>query len=103
VDKGDSIPSSSLTVGRSHSILIKTSYSSVEVTDTRKIGRIIGASTNGEFYKAKYAKGPKPRMPGSAGRSGGVGLRHMDGDAVGAEASAIGEDNIGHRLLSKMG
>jgi len=84
-------------------ILIKTSYSSVEVTDPRKVGRIIGASTNGEFYKAKYAKGPKLRMPGSAGRSGGVGLRHMDGDTVGGEASAIGQDNIGHRLLSKMG
>lgn len=30
-------------------------------------------------------------------------MRHRDGDAVGHGAAAIGEDNIGHRLLSKMG
>ncbi len=86
-------------------MLIKTTHSTYESTDERKIWRIIGAQSNGDFYKAKYATGgkSKERFPGTAARSGGAGLRHMDGDTVGGEAERIGMDNIGHRLLSRMG
>jgi hypothetical protein len=73
-----------------------------------KVSRIILSSSKlgGSFYKAMYSKsggggggsarrGP-PGGPGSA-------VRHKDGDQVGEGASRIGMENIGHRLLSKMG
>lgn len=41
-------------------------------------------------------------MPGGAGRSGQA-VRHQEGDAVGRDASAIGSENVGHKLLSRMG
>lgn len=41
-------------------------------------------------------------MPGGAGRSGPA-VRHQEGDAVGRDASAIGSENVGHKLLSRMG
>ncbi|KAJ9102548.1 hypothetical protein QFC21_002949 [Naganishia friedmannii] len=84
-------------------ILIKTSFSSVEVNE-HKINQIVGINTPGKFFKAKYGSnsGKGPSLPGNASRSGAA-VRHNEGDAVGHGASAIGSENMGHRLLSKMG
>lgn len=88
-------------------ILIKTSRSSLEmvtVRSERKLQGILGgARSNGDFYKSKYGKKDKAALPGSTARTGAGTQRHKDGDAVGGGASAIGSDNIGHRLLSMMG
>jgi hypothetical protein len=69
-----------------------------------KINNIVGSDTPGKFYKAKYGgnAGKGPKMPGGAGRSGPA-VRHQEGDAVGRDASAIGSENVGHKLLSRMG
>ncbi|KAJ9094826.1 hypothetical protein QFC20_006804 [Naganishia adeliensis] len=84
-------------------ILIKTSYSSLQVNE-HKINNIVGSDTPGKFYKAKYGgnAGKGPQMPGGAGRSGQA-VRHQEDDAVGRDASAIGSENVGHKLLSRMG
>jgi hypothetical protein len=88
-------------------ILIKTSRSSLEMVTVRsekKLQGILGgARSNGDFYKSKYGKKDKSVLPGSTARTGAGTQRHRDGDAVGGGALAIGQDNIGHRLLSKMG
>lgn len=64
----------------------------------------MGNNTPGKFFKAKYGgnAGKGPKTPGSAGRSGPA-VRHNEGDAVGHGALAIGSENVGHKLLSKMG
>jgi hypothetical protein len=69
-----------------------------------KINGIVGAATQGQFYKAKYGggAGKGPKTPGGAARTGAA-VRHQEGDAVGGSASAIGSENMGHRLLSMMG
>lgn len=101
-------------------ILTKTSRSSADAMSwkhQRKLERILdGSKSQGEFYKNKFGgggggwgggggKGTNVWQGGSAARSGagGSAVKHRDGDAVGFGAMAIGEDNIGHRLLSKMG
>jgi hypothetical protein len=85
------------------SILIKTGFSSVEVNE-HKVNHIVGINSSGKFFKAKYGSnsGKGPSLPGNASRSGAA-VRHNEGDAVGHGASAIGSENMGHRLLSKMG
>lgn len=89
---------------RSHSILIKTSRSIIQLADVRQVERILNSAPSYEFRQ------PKSKQSGPSGRVGGAGkagfsseVRHRDGDVVGGHASAIGKDNIGHRLLSMMG
>jgi hypothetical protein len=88
-------------------ILYKTTHSTHHISNPSKLLHLISTSTSAStFYKAKYGKGAgssQPRLPGTASRSGGIGVRHMDGDTVGGGADKIGHENIGHRLLSKMG
>lgn len=89
-------------------ILIKTSRSSLEMVTARserKLQGILGGSRSngGDFFKSKYGKKDKTALPGSTARTGAGTQRHKDGDAVGGGASAIGQDNIGHRLLTMMG
>lgn len=69
-----------------------------------KVNSIVGSNTPGKFYKAKYGgnAGKGPKTPGGAARTGPA-VRHQEGDAVGGGASAIGSENMGHRLLSMMG
>lgn len=98
------------------SVMIKTSRSGIGI-DEAKVSRLINASsqTGGLFYKAFYSK-----FNGKSGGAGGFGkggkkastgpsrgtgssARAREGDQVGEGAEKIGMDNIGHRLLSKMG
>ncbi|ORX35975.1 hypothetical protein BD324DRAFT_514435 [Kockovaella imperatae] len=54
------------------------------------------------FYKALYSKysgGAKKRGPGDRGTS----ARMRDGETVGEGADRIGMENVGHKLLSRMG
>jgi hypothetical protein len=84
--------------------------------DENALSRLVAASdyTGGHFYKAFYSKsGGKGKF--AAGGSGGGGsgkkgpsdrggsTRAKEGDLVGHGADRIGQDNVGHRLLSMMG
>lgn len=88
------------------SILVKTQRTSYEIADLRKVDRILSRGPRTDAFKGGFGGkgkgGKREKLPGSAGRAGGE-VRHRDGDAVGGGAAAIGQDNIGHRLLSKMG
>ncbi|WVF70475.1 hypothetical protein IAT40_005265 [Kwoniella sp. CBS 6097] len=86
-------------------VLIKTKRSG-RLIDERKIERLLSASSQsgGGFYKALYSKGAGGGGKGVKGRpSAGPSIRHKEGDMVGHGAERIGMDNIGHKLLSKMG
>lgn len=87
----------------SSSVLIRLARSGKNV-DQRKVHRIVSASNSigGAFYKAMYAKSGEKKKGGPKGDPGSS-VRHKDGDQVGEGAERIGMDNIGHRLLSKMG
>ena len=77
-----------------------------------KIHRLLSASKypGGGFFKALHSrpgasgKGKK-LIPGRSGGGGGGGggVRHREGDQVGDGAERIGGDNVGHKLLSRMG
>ena len=81
---------------------MKTKHSGRNVNEA-KVRRILTASSysGGKFYKALHSGGggPKKRGPGDRGNS----TRMRDGDTVGEGADRIGTENIGHRLLSRMG
>jgi hypothetical protein len=88
--------------------MIKTSRSGRSI-DEFKIERLVSASAfgGGAFYKALYSKKSKGKGK-EAGRKGppgdrGNAARPREGELVGEGAEKIGTDNIGHRLLSKMG
>ncbi|WVR05912.1 hypothetical protein IAU60_002938 [Kwoniella sp. DSM 27419] len=89
-------------------VLIKTKRSGL-VVDTRKIARLLSASTKvgGSFYKGLYSGGGGSGNPNKfkSRASGGpaASVRHREGDEVGRGAERIGSTNIGHQLLSKMG
>lgn len=91
------------TMADNQSILIKTTRSGLNINE-RKVSRILGnASGSGaDFYKAMYSGGGGKKKSGGGG-GGGSAVRHRDGDAVGEGAAAIGMENIGHKLLSRMG
>lgn len=73
----------------------------------RKVDRILSRGPRTDTFKGGFGGGKgggkREKLPGTAGRAGGGEVRHRDGDTVGGGAAAIGQDNIGHRLLSKMG
>jgi hypothetical protein len=89
------------------SALIKTGRSGRNI-DKVKIERLVYASSysGGAFYKALYLKQgkgkDKERRKGPP-RDRGNSARPKEGDLVGEGAEKIGTDNIGHKLLSKMG
>ncbi|EIW72809.1 hypothetical protein TREMEDRAFT_72886 [Tremella mesenterica DSM 1558] len=86
-------------------VLIKTSYSGNNI-DEHRLARVLQASShsNGSFYKAFYSKGKTSSGKKTKGHKDvGSSVRHREGDLVGEGAEKIGMDNIGHRLLSKMG
>lgn len=87
--------------------MIKTSRTGL-VVDEERISRLISASSfsGGQFYKALYSRGGAggtarggKKGPGDRGSS----TRAKEGDLVGEGAEKIGESNMGHKLLSKMG
>nr|XP_019000524.1 uncharacterized protein I203_06941 [Kwoniella mangroviensis CBS 8507]OCF63985.1 hypothetical protein I203_06941 [Kwoniella mangroviensis CBS 8507] len=82
-------------------VLMKNKRSGTLV-DEIKIERLLSASqkVGDSFYKALYTRGGKAKVKG---QSSVPSVRHKEGDMVGHGADKIGEDNIGHRLLSKMG
>lgn len=85
-------------------MLIKLARSGLR--DEDKLERLISASNQngGAFYKALYARKSKDGRKGpSAAARGGASTRAREGELVGEGADKIGEDNIGHQLLSKMG
>ena len=74
--------------------------------NTDKISRLVASATvsGPGFYKALYKKtgGGDKKAKGPAGDRGSS-ARMRDGETVGEGADRIGVDNVGHRLLSKMG
>jgi hypothetical protein len=111
-----SIKSQSKGAGRQRfTVLIKTSRSSLTHANPGKIAYIL-KSKQSEFYGASWAKGsgsgnytmPGTRPKGSGGGDGGFGggkdaTKRREGEAVGEGAAHLGEENLGHKLLSKMG
>ncbi|BEI93595.1 uncharacterized protein CcaverHIS019_0600540 [Cutaneotrichosporon cavernicola] len=88
-------------------ILIKLARSGIDV-DVKKRDRLVAAGqfNGGSFYKALYArkKGDKDKGDGKKfARGPGASVRAREGDLVGEGAEKIGQDNVGHQLLSKMG
>lgn len=91
------------------SILIKTSRTGGPA-NRGKVARILNVQSDSAFYKASWS----PRsgsgnhtMPGRGGGGGGGGgpdaSKRREGEVVGADSKMLGAENLGHRLLSKMG
>lgn len=92
------------------SVLIKLARSGMIVDENKRERLLSAASQNGgAFYKALYSRKTKGEKPlkigsGSAARGGAPkATRAREGELVGEGAVAIGNDNVGHRLLSMMG
>ncbi|WVQ62170.1 uncharacterized protein L199_000308 [Kwoniella botswanensis] len=88
--------------GKTRFTVLTKNKRSGTLVDEIKIERLLTASqkVGGSFYKALYTRGGKAKVKG---QSSGPSIRHKEGDMVGHGADKIGQDNIGHRLLSKMG
>ncbi|WWC99711.1 hypothetical protein V866_006616 [Kwoniella sp. B9012] len=88
--------------GKTRFTVLTKNKRSGTLVDEIKVERLLSASqkVGGSFYKALYTRGGKAKVKG---QSSGPSVRHKEGDMVGHGADKIGEDNIGHRLLSKMG
>lgn len=75
--------------------------------DEARIARIISAApqSGGAFYKAFYkGKGGKTGTKGKKGPiDNGASAKAREGETVGFGAERIGMENIGHKLLSRMG
>ncbi|KAK4687093.1 ferric-chelate reductase, partial [Tremellales sp. Uapishka_1] len=84
-------------------VLIKQSRSGMLINETRVAKLLSGGAIKSKFNGSGGGGGgggaKKKGPPGGAGSS----VRHKDGDQVGEGAERIGQDNVGHRLLSKMG
>lgn len=91
--------------GLTSSVLSKTKRTGQNI-NTDKIARLVSSATlsGPSFYKALYKKsgGGGDKKKGPAGDRGSS-ARMRDGETVGEGADKIGMDNVGHRLLSKMG
>ncbi|CAK9779423.1 hypothetical protein CC85DRAFT_289648 [Cutaneotrichosporon oleaginosum] len=85
-------------------ILIKLARSGLQV-DTAKRDRLVAAGqfNGGSFFKALYARKSKGDGKNNSARGTGASVRAREGDLVGEGAEKIGQDNVGHKLLSKMG
>ncbi|ODO07246.1 hypothetical protein L198_00825 [Cryptococcus wingfieldii CBS 7118] len=100
------VKSNSRGSGKKKSIALnKTKRSGVNVK-TQVRDRLLGAApySGGMFYKALHSKSSagKPKVKGNdwgAGQS----AKAMEGEEVGFGADKIGNDNVGHKLLSMMG
>ncbi|WWD17876.1 hypothetical protein CI109_102320 [Kwoniella shandongensis] len=88
------------------SVLLKLQRSGTVIDKVRRERLLTAApQSGGKFYKALFSRG------GGGGDKGksksrappGPSVRHKDGDMVGEGAERIGMENIGHKLLSKMG
>lgn len=62
-----------------------------------------GDFSGGQFYKALYARKDKGKDKDKRVRGTGASVRAREGELVGEGADKIGEDNVGHKLLSRMG
>ena len=85
------------------SVLTKTKRTGQNI-NTDKISRLVASATlsGPGFYKALYKKTGDKKAKGPAGDRGSS-ARMRDGETVGEGADRIGVENVGHRLLSKMG
>ncbi|WVQ82761.1 hypothetical protein IAT38_004893 [Cryptococcus sp. DSM 104549] len=88
-------------------VLNKTKHSGLRVNEVLRERLLTAAPfAGGQFYQALYSRGG--RFGGGGKKGGGAAqqgpsARAKDGDLVGHGAEKIGGDNIGHKLLSKMG
>lgn len=86
------------------SILIKLARSGLDV-NVKTRDRLVAAGqfNGGSFYKALYARKTKGEGKNKFARGTDASVRAREGDLVGEGAEKIGQDNVGHQLLSKMG
>lgn len=107
-----SLKSASKGAGRKRfTTLIKTSRSGVN-PNRKKIGRILKLESSAYFSQATWsAKSGSGNftMPGTKSGKGGAKMggqdmaKRREGEVVGEGAKSIGQENLGHKLLSKMG
>jgi hypothetical protein len=86
------------------SVLTKTLRTGQNVNE-EKVTRLVSAATfsGGQFYKALYTKQKSEKKKGSGPGDRGSSARMREGETVGEGAERIGMENVGHKLLSKMG
>ncbi|KAK9451075.1 uncharacterized protein V1518DRAFT_174189 [Limtongia smithiae] len=73
---------------------------------TARTAEALGMARGGDFGggRSHFVASRGGRTAGAGGGGGGSGqFRHREGDVVGSDAPEIGQDNIGRRLLEKMG
>nr|XP_018267262.1 uncharacterized protein I303_01247 [Kwoniella dejecticola CBS 10117]OBR89420.1 hypothetical protein I303_01247 [Kwoniella dejecticola CBS 10117] len=101
-----SLGSKSRGSGKTRFTILTKNKRSGTLVDEIKIDRLLSASqkVGGSFYKALYTRGGGGKTAkGKGGGDRGTSVRHKEGDMVGHGADKIGQDNIGHKLLSMMG
>lgn len=79
-------------------MLIKLARSGLREDHQKKRDRIIHSSFKGGFHSHKGPSGKKQPPRGT-----GASVRAREGDLVGEGAEKIGQENVGHKLLSLMG
>ncbi|KAK8865942.1 hypothetical protein IAR55_001091 [Kwoniella newhampshirensis] len=85
-------------------VLIKLQRSGTLIDKVRRERLLTAApQSGGQFYKTLFARGGGGGGKGKGRAPPGPSVRHKDGDLVGEGAEKIGMENIGHKLLSKMG
>lgn len=103
-----SLKSASKGAGRKRfTTLIKTSRSGLH-PNRKKVGRILRLESSSYFAQASWSAksgSGNHTMPGSRGGAGaGRDLaKRREGEVVGEGAKQLDQDNLGHKLLSKMG
>jgi hypothetical protein len=102
-----SLKSASKGAGRKRfTTLIKTSRSGLN-PNRAKIGRILRLESSSYFAQASWSAksgSGNHTMPGTRGGGAGKDLaKRREGEVVGEGAKMLGQDNLGHKLLSKMG
>ncbi|WWC66293.1 uncharacterized protein I206_100194 [Kwoniella pini CBS 10737] len=101
-----SLGSKSRGSGKTRFTILTKNKRSGTLIDEIKIERLLSASqkVGGSFYKALHTRGSSGRTAKpKGGGDRGTSVRHKEGDMVGHGADKIGQENVGHRLLSMMG
>ena len=103
--KASSLKSKSRGNGRDrHNVLYRTQHTSVRGADYRKISKYLSITSTWSMGGDKtysYDRAPN-RKPGGVGAGGQVSRNH-EGAVVGEGAEKIASNNIGHKMLAKMG
>lgn len=89
---------------RRHNVLYRTMHTSVSNADNRKVQKYLSITSTWTSGKNKSYTWDAKAASSAAKRNGGGNVsRNYDGAVVGEGADKIASDNVGHRMLAKMG